>query len=92
MTKMNSKTLTLSSLALLAQTAPVLAGNVQNPAAQQQDLNVASVNAVRASWIKVHPMCKDRSFPFVAAPVTLNESPTTTALFAELDRLAGVQG
>jgi hypothetical protein len=70
--KSKTKSLTLASLALLAQAAPTLAADVpQSPEAARLNLNAASAKAIQSSWLKVPPMCKDRSFPF--APVQIGD-------------------
>ncbi len=85
---MNTKTLTLASLALLAQASPVPAAMdvPHSPEAARLNLNAASAKAIQSSWLHVPPMCKDRSFPF--APVQVageTASADIQQLFLSLD-------
>jgi hypothetical protein len=83
---MDKKTVTLASLALLGQVAPALAATSADQGAAAQDtMTSASQEAIRHAWLKIPPMCKDRSIAFDAAKVAPEAAPAELlALYAEL--------
>ncbi len=88
-----AKGIALASLAILAQSAPTHGTELSSSRSQQQTLNLASIAAVRASWIKVPPLCKDRSFPFAPVKTVEATSAAMTELYSALDqKVEGIAG